>query len=155
MNILPRKQSAISRNVFSDLSNIHNELDRLFDFSFGWPEKFPVLSEKMWIPAMDVEETKDSVLVKADLPGLKKEEIDINVHEGVLTIKGEKKKEEERKDKGFIRSERYYGSFYRELSLPASVDEAKVKASYKDGVLEIVIPKKEEAKQPVKRITVD
>ena len=102
---------------------------------------------------LDITDEKDQIKVKADLPGLKKEDIEINLENDILTIKGEKKEEKEIKEKDFIRSERYYGAFHRAFTLPASVDAAKVNAAYKEGVLEITLPKKEGAKP--KQIKVD
>jgi HSP20 family protein len=92
-------------------------------------------------------------MVKADIPGLDKEDIDISVHGDTLTIKGEKKEEKESKDKGLVKTERFYGSFNRSLTLPSEVDAAKVKASYNNGVLELTLPKKEESKP--KQIKID
>lgn len=96
-----------------------------------------------YLGALDISEEKDKLIVKADLPGLKKEEIDISVDGTVLTIRGERKSEREDKNKNYYRVERAYGSFQRSVDLGISVLEEKIKASYKDGVLEIVLPKNE------------
>ena len=106
-----------------------------------------------FLPAIDVREEKDKVVVKADLPGLKKEEIDISVDGHVLAIRGERKIETEDKDKGYHRIERSYGSFQRSVDLGTAVDETRIKASYKDGVLDVVLPKA--AQSISKRITVE
>jgi HSP20 family protein len=95
---------------------------------------------------VDITEEKDRVVVKADLPGMKQEEIAVEVSEGVLLIKGERKRESETKDAKTYRVERSYGSFLRSFTLPAGVDAAKVNAAYKNGVLEITLPKLAEAK---------
>jgi HSP20 family protein len=100
-----------------------------------------------------VHDSKDNLVVRADLPGLKKEDIEVSIQDGILVIRGEKKEEAERKGNGAVRTERFYGSFHRAVSLPAAVDDAKVKASYKNGVLELTLPKKEEAKP--KQIKID
>jgi HSP20 family protein len=153
MNLIPRKQ-LIHRNPFADLLDIQREMNSLFDFSLSrWGDREESALENAWAPAIDVLDSKDSLVVKADLPGLKKEDIDISVQNGTLVIKGEKKEESERKEKNGVRTERYYGSFYRAVALPSTVDETKAKASFKNGVLELVLPKKEEAKP--KQIKID
>jgi HSP20 family protein len=129
--------------AFDRLPSLRDELSRLFDFAL--PTRDSGLFSG-WTPALDVYDEKDNFVVKAELPGLKKEDIDINVHNGVLTISGERKQETEKKEGQTFRSERYFGRFQRSLTLPAAVDVQKVKASYKDGVLTIDLPKAEEAK---------
>ncbi len=120
-------------------------MNRLFDFGLRRPLKAGN-GGSLWAPAVDIVDEKDQIKVKADLPGLKKEDVEVHVENDVLTIKGEKKEEKETKEKDYIRSERYYGAFHRAFTLPASVDAAKVNAAYKEGVLEITLPKKEGAK---------
>lgn len=93
-------------------------------------------------PAMDVSEEKDRIVVRADLPGLKKDEIDVSYDNGFLTIKGERRSEKEDKDKRYHRVERVYGAFQRSIQIGTQVDTGKVSATYKDGVLELVVPKK-------------
>jgi HSP20 family protein len=129
--------------AFDRLPSLRDELSRLFDFAL--PTRDSGLFSG-WTPALDVYDEKDNFVVKAELPGLKKEDIDINVHNGVLTISGERKQEAEKKEGQTFRSERYFGRFQRSVTLPAAVDMSKVKASYKDGVLTIDLPKAEEAK---------
>ena len=99
-----------------------------------------------WYPAVDIFDNDNEIVLKAELPGLKKEEIDIHVEDNLLTLRGERKREEEVKDKGYYRSERAYGTFSRSFTLPATVDVKKINASYKDGVLAVTLPKAEEAK---------
>ena len=106
-----------------------------------------------YLPALDVKEEKDSIVVKADLPGIKKEEIDISVDGSVLTLRGERKSEKEEKDKNYYKLERSFGSFQRSIDLGTPVIEEKIKATYKDGVLEVVLPKG--AQSNTKRITVE
>ena len=102
--------------------------------------------------AVDVSEDDKNIFVKADLPGLKKEEIHVSLDHDVLTIRGERKSESETKDKNYHRVERSYGVFERRIVLGTKVDEAKIKANYKDGVLELTLPKSEQ--QAVKRIDI-
>jgi HSP20 family protein len=129
--------------AFDRLPSLRDELSRLFDFAM--PTRDSGLFSG-WTPALDVYDEKDNFVVKAELPGLKKEDIDINVHNGVLTISGERKHEAEKQEGQTFRSERFFGRFQRSVTLPAAVDLQKVKASYKDGVLTIDLPKAEEAK---------
>ena len=99
-----------------------------------------------WSPALDVFDDKDRLVVKVELPGMKKEEIEISLHDGTLTVSGERKTEHETKEGQSSRSERYFGKFQRSVTLPTAVDPAKITAAYKDGVLTIDLAKAEEAK---------
>jgi HSP20 family protein len=99
-----------------------------------------------WSPAVDIFETENELLLKADLPGLEMKDIDIQIENGTLTLRGERKYEQTSKDGGFHRVERGYGGFARYFSLPDTVDPEKVKAEYKNGVLTVTLPKKEIAK---------
>jgi HSP20 family protein len=130
-------------SAFERLPSLRDELNRLFDFAL------PVRDSGLfsgWTPALDVYDEKDNFVVKAELPGMKKEDIQISLHEGVLTISGERKQERETKEGETFRSERYFGRFQRSVTLPAMVNANAVKATYKDGVLTIDLPKAEEAK---------
>jgi HSP20 family protein len=108
-----------------------------------------------WIPAVDVEETADEYLIRAEMPGLKKEDVKISLQENVLTISGEKKSEAKSDDKRYHRLERTYGSFQRSFSLPEPIKADKIGARFKDGVLEVKIPKSEETKPREIDIKVD
>ena len=105
-------------------------------------------------PALDVYEHKDDLVGKAEIPGLSKDEIDISLEGTTLTIKGEKKKETEVKEENYYRSERKFGAFYRTVELPTDVKTDKVNATFKDGVLEIRLPKADEAKKNVFKVKV-
>lgn len=153
MNPLQKRKEG-NWGAFSELERLQDQMNKLFNFSLTrWPEKNSSFFETVWAPAIDIDDTKDAVIVKADLPGMKKEEIDVSVDGNTLLIKGERKHESEQKENGYVRTERAYGSFYRELTLPNFVDSSKLKATYKDGVLELTLPKKEEAKP--KKINVE
>lgn len=108
---------------------------------------FPEYATQEWLPTVDVAETKDKLVVKADLPGVDKKDVKVSVSGDLLTIKGEKKKEEEEKDEQHYCVERYYGSFQRVIPLPSNVKSDKVKANFDKGVLKVTLPKVEEAKQ--------
>jgi HSP20 family protein len=101
---------------------------------------------RQWPVALDVVEEKEQYILKADLPGIKKEDIKVSVENGILTIEGERKSETEDKDKQFHRVERSYGRFVRSLNLGTSIDSSKIHAHYKDGVLQLTVPKAEEIK---------
>ena len=127
-----------------DLARLHGEMDDLFDGFFRGLDR-PFAGYKAW-PAIDVAEEEDAIIVRAEVPGCKADDIDISVHGSVLTISGEKKLSEEKKEKGYYHVESTYGSFRREVTLPTDVNQSKVDASYKDGVLSITLPKAERAK---------
>jgi len=134
------------------LTGFRSEMDRLFDRFFdGWPPRFSA-EEGVWAPSVDVSETAKEVIVKAELPGMDPKDVDVTVDRDILTLRGERKKEEEEKGEDFHRVERRYGAFSRSIRLPAEVDANKVRATYKDGVLNINLPKTKEAS--VKKIEV-
>ena len=135
---------------FNHLTSLRDEINRLFDlpYSDGGRE-----SEFFgWAPPMDLYEDKNHLVVRAELPGMKKEEIDISLHEGSLVISGERKLESEDTDGDASRSERFFGRFQRALELPKPVNAEGVTASYQDGILTVTLPKTEESKP--KQITV-
>ncbi len=129
---------------FRDLVNMQRELGRVFDNLFSDTEGNIMVSD--WAPRVDVMENQDSYTIKAELPGVNKNDVKITLHENVLSIRGEKKQEKEEKDLNFHRVERSYGSFERQFALPTGVKSEKIDASYRDGILTITLPKVEEAK---------
>ena len=136
-------------------SSLRDEIDRLFGAPLAWFENGSQPFSSGWLPAVDVYEDKDNVFVRAELPGMKKEEIDISLHEGVLTLSGERKLEKEYDKAESHRVERFTGRFQRSITLPAPVDAAKVRATYKDGILAITLPKAEEAKPKQINVSAD
>lgn len=132
------------RKNANPLGRLHNEVDDLFDGFFRGLER-PFAGYKAW-PAVDVAEQDDAIVVRAEVPGCTPEEIDISVYGNTLTISGEKKETKEEKDKGYYHVESTYGNFRREITLPTDVDNAKVQATCKDGVLSITLPKAEVSK---------
>jgi len=129
---------------FEQLSSLREEINRLFEtpFSDGGNE-----SEFFgWAPAVDLFEDRDNLVVKAELPGMKKEDIEISLHENSLIISGERKVETDENEGESSRSERFFGRFQRALELPKPVDANNVTASYKDGILTVKLPKTEESK---------
>lgn len=147
---------------FMDLSRWERDMDRMMDDFFGrrfrpwWPDRW-FRSDEMEIrgPVVDVFEEKDDIVIKAELPGITKDNIEVNLTDHMLTIKGEKKKEEEIKEENYYRAERAYGSFVRTLELPKDVHSDKIKASFKNGILEVRLPKTEEAKTKEIKVKVE
>jgi len=127
------------------------EMERYFEDIFGRPllpavwRRIPAV-EMGWAPAIEVFEKKDRFVVKAEIPGMKEEDIDVSVEGDILTIKGERKAESEVKEEDYYLCERSYGSFSRSVALPSSVDAKKIEANYEDGVLEVSLPKAPEVK---------
>ena len=143
--------SLVKWNPAKDLLDLQKELNKVFGEFFS---RSPMeLGSFEWAPAVDIIENDNEFVVKAELPGITQDDIKVSLSNDVLTIKGEKKQEKEEKGKNFHRIERSYGSFHRSFSLPSKVQADKVKAVYKNGVLEITLPKAEEVKP--KEITID
>lgn len=132
-----------TRRNRGELARLHNEMDDLFDGFFRGLER--PFGRQTW-PALDVAEQDDAIVVRAEVPGCKAEDIDISVYGNTLTISGEKRETKEQKDKNYYHTESVYGSFRREVGLPSEVDAAKVEATCKDGVLSITLPKAAKSK---------
>ncbi|MGB2980769.1 MAG: Hsp20/alpha crystallin family protein [Candidatus Zixiibacteriota bacterium] len=129
-----------------DVVSVQDEMSRLFDDVFGQRPARVQWTDGVWKPSVDVTEDKDNVVVRAEMPGLNKDDVKISVQDSILTLKGEKKQEKEEKETDYHRIERSYGSFCRSFQLPTTVRADKIKADYKDGVLSIILPKTEEVK---------
>ena len=120
------------------------EFERRFEDIFGssWPTLWPGLREgKGWMPSIDVYEKDNKVILKAELPGMKEEDIDVSVDGDMLNIKGEKNTESEVKEENYYQRESSYGSFFRSIPIPSSIDASKISADYEDGVLQVTMPK--------------
>jgi HSP20 family protein len=145
-----KKETALTRpgtvrDPFALLRQMTAELDRVFEESawpvFKWPSfALPAEREVGWLPSIDVFEKDNRLVTKVDLPGMKKEDVKVEVTDGHLAISGERKTEAEEKKEHFYRSERHYGSFYRAVPLPEGVKLEDVKATFTDGVLEVSVP---------------
>jgi HSP20 family protein len=121
-------------------------MNRLFeDAGRGWRADEPAATTS-WSPSVDIYETDNEITVKAELPGLEQKDISLNLENNVLTLKGERRFEKETKQENYHRIERAYGTFSRSFAIPATVDDEKIRADYKDGVLAITLPKKEQIK---------
>lgn len=147
-NLVPRRAELSPWRLFDE------DFDNFFEGFFRPVRGLERASQSAVIPAVDISENDQQYVVRAELPGVKKEDISVTVEGGVLRISGESKSEHEDKENGrVIRQERHYGQYVRSLRLGAEVDEQKAKAHYKDGVLELVLPKAESVKP--RRIAVD
>lgn len=135
---------------FALMRRLTDEMDRIFeDFEVRRPFAFfkPELRAAEWAPAIELFEKDNKLFVRAELPGLKKEDVKIELTDEYLTLTGERKQEKEEKEKGYIRTERFYGSFFRQIPLPEGVKTDLAKALFKDGILEIEVPV--EVKKPI------
>lgn len=166
--VAPRRNGGLSRwlgngdrplDLFlRDREGFHQVLDRLFDDLWQGNGRLPSLLEP-WPagdlnPSVDQSEDDKAYHVKAELPGMDESDVDVSFADGLLTISGEKKQEKEEKDKDYYRSERSFGAFRRVLSFPGAVDESKIHASFKKGVLSVDLPKTKEAQKKARKIPV-
>ena len=144
---------AFSGVCTSELTTLRDRMDRLFNETLGrgWGGE-EGLATTVWMPPVDVFETENSIVLKADLPDVNKDEVDISIENNTLTIKGERQMEKETKEKNFYRMERSYGTFSRSFTLPPTVDGQTVNAKLADGVLTVTLNKREETKP--RKITV-
>ncbi len=141
-------------NEFEDLLNRYNRYFGL-PAANGEREGKDLFRRNDWAPAVDIKETKEAFVIEAELPGMKKEDVKVTVHDGVLTIQGERKKEEETGDDKHHRVERVYGSFLRRFTLPDNVDEDSISARFKEGVLSLTLTKVEPAEPKAIEVAVD
>jgi HSP20 family protein len=129
-------------------SGLRSEMDRLFDSfvhdAFGWGDR-PASAVALWGPPLDVEETDKEVHVRAEIPGVTADDLQLSISGNALVISGEKKESQERREGDYVYQERHFGSFRREVPLPTAVDADDVKAEYKDGVLSVTLKKSQEA----------
>jgi HSP20 family protein len=130
---------------FGRLSNLNEVLNRFFEEPFG-PLAYASETFSGWTPSLDLREDKENLVAAVELPGLKKEDIEVSIHDGVLSVTGERKRQTQSETEGAYRTERFYGRFQRSIALPKPVRTDAVKAAYGDGVLTITLPKTEEAK---------
>jgi HSP20 family protein len=146
MNLIPWRSKRDDATGQLPARGFRTEMDRLFDSFFGdaFGESRP-WGLSAWGPPLDVEETDKQVIVRAEIPGVKADELELSIRDGALVISGEKKESEEKNEKGYFYQERRFGSFRREVPLPSAVDAENVEAEYKDGVLHVTLQKSQEA----------
>jgi HSP20 family protein len=139
---------------YRDLLATQKEFDRLFREAFTPGFSKGEISTRTWAPPVDIFENENNIMLKAELPGVDPKDVEVRVEDNTLYLKGERKFERETKEENYHRVERSYGSFARSFSLPNSIDAEKVAAEYKDGLLTLTLPKREEAKPKTIRINV-
>lgn len=138
---------AITRfDPFRDLAVLQDRMNRLFNDNYGNRQEDHMLNRGTWVPPVDIYEADGQLVLKAELPDMKREDIDVTVENSTLTVRGERKLDEEIKQESFHRVERAYGAFVRTFSLPPTVDAGRIGAEYKNGVLTVKLPFREEAK---------
>lgn len=141
----------------SELTRLRDQMDRMFE---DWPRFFGRRTDEeglrgAWMPAVDIRESKDAFEVTAELPGVDSRDVDVSVQENTLTIRGERRREEVKENETVHRIEREYGVFERSFTLPRSADAENIKANYRDGLLSLTVPKREEAKPKSLKINVE
>lgn len=139
MDLMPWKPSG-------EITSLRREMDNLWNRFFG-ETVLPRFVSEEWLPSVDISETKDKLLVRAELPGMDAKDINVTISGDILTIKGEKKQKKEREDEHYYCSESYSGSFQRTIRLPVNIKTDKVDATFEKGILQIALPKTEEAKK--------
>ena len=148
-NLIPRLDP-----LFSDLELWNQRLNRVFHREVpARAEREEALGTGTWVPPVDIVESKDKISLRAELPGFKENQVELTVEDGVLTLKGERKFEKETSETNYHRVERSYGSFLRSFTLPSNVDQAKIQASFADGILQVDLPKREETRPKQIKIT--
>jgi len=135
---------------YREVSSLQDRLNRAFG---GRTERDDEMQLAAWAPPVDIAEEKDRILITAELPGFKENEIEIQTENGMLTLRGERKFEKETDGKSYHRVERSYGQFVRSFSLPNNVDREKIQATFRDGLLQVELPKREDAKPRTIRIS--
>jgi HSP20 family protein len=145
--------AVVKWDPFRDLISIQDRMNRLFEQTLSRSRGEEGVSATTWTPAVDIYETTDTIVMKAELPGVAREDIQIQINENTLTLKGERRFAKDVQEESYLRIERAYGAFHRSFTLPATVQQEKIRALFKDGVLELTLPKAEESKP--KRISID
>ncbi|HAM33516.1 MAG TPA: Hsp20/alpha crystallin family protein [Deltaproteobacteria bacterium] len=161
--MLKKRSLSLAKTEPSSALSPFEEFERRFEDFFRrpfslmeapWWTRWPALAGEV-SPTADIYEEGGDIVVKAEVPGMKKEEIHVDINEKTITISGEKKKEEKVEKKDYVRHERVYGSFVRTFGLPAEVQTDKAQATFKDGVLEVRVPKTAEAASRTRKVTVE
>jgi HSP20 family protein len=138
-------RNLVSSDPFRELFDLQRSINRLFDENYTRPSREEA-ALSAWTPAVDIFEDENSFVIKLELPEVNREDVKVNLHDNVLSIAGERRLENEEKREGYHRVERAYGQFYRSFSLPPNVNAEAINAQFKEGVLRLSIPKKEEAR---------
>ena len=142
--LAPSRGRGIGSDPFRELFDLQRGIHQLFDEGYGAPREEMAL--RAWAPPVDIYEDENAFLIKVELPEINREDVKVNLNENVLSIAGERRVENEEKRENYHRVERSYGQFHRSFTLPQNVDAGAINAQFKDGVLRLTLPKKEEAK---------
>lgn len=158
-NLPIRKEDNSSSNELSSYLSLQHDMNRVFDdffrsFETGMMNPFGEAPTGLFHPRVEVRETAGDLRISLELPGIDERDLDLSISDDGLTISGEKREEKEENIRGYYRMERTYGSFHRHIAFPCSIDKDKAEATFKKGVLNIVLPKAAEAKQHVKKISI-
>ena len=148
----PGSLGAFAASPWEVMRRMSEDLDRLFDSFHGGRSRGLETSGSMWNPEVEMEQRGNELRIRADLPGLKPEDVEVNLDDGVLTIQGERRQEKRDENEGILRSERSYGRFVRSIPVPDGVDESDIKATFRNGVLEVTVPmpERQQRKIPIK-----
>lgn len=138
--------AVVKWDPFRDLISIQDRMNTLFEQTLSRSRAEEAIAPAAWAPAVDIYETPESIVMKAELPGLGREDIDIQIRDNTLTLKGERRFEKDVKEENYLRIERSYGAFHRAFTLPTTIQQEKIRAVFKDGVLELTLPKGGEAR---------
>lgn len=138
--------SIVRYDPFRDLRNLQEEMNRLFSGNLSRSLGDETMARGMWMPSVDIFETKDEIILEAELPGMNREDFELTIENNVLTLRGERKFENQEDSQNYHRVERAYGSFSRSFTLPPTVSAEQATAEYKNGVLHVVLKKREEVK---------
>lgn len=138
--------AVVKWDPFRDLLSIQDRMNKLFEQTLSRSRGEEGIAASTWAPAVDIYETPDTIVMKAELPGLTREDIEIQIRDNTLTLKGERRFAKDVQEENYLRIERAYGAFQRSFTLPATVQQEKTRAVFRDGVLELTLPKAEGAK---------
>jgi len=145
--------AVVKWDPFRDLLSIQDRMNRLFEQTLSRSRSEEGIAASTWTPSVDIYETPETIVLKAELPGLSREDIEIQIRDNALSLKGERRFAKDAQQENYLRIERAYGAFQRSFTLPATIQQDKIRAVFRDGVLELTLPKAEEAKS--KKIAIE
>ena len=145
--------AVVKWDPFRDLLSIQDRMNKQFEQTMSRSRTEEGIAASTWTPAVDIYETTEAIVMQADLPGLRREDIDIQIQDNTLTLRGERRFAEDAQEENYLRIERAYGAFQRSVTLPATGSLERIRAVFRDGILELTLPKAEEAKP--KKIAVE